>query len=159
MPNYVKVDSKPFHPDTYMGPEHDEDEAVHDSGRETSMSIKLKVENTLRWRWTKDANGQDVSYPSILPSIYPLMKFCLHTCRSENRIAGSSDGPTEPSVCASGRSYLTLASQSTPLPPYRGRPSASSGVRPSLSNLSHSHRHPRLPHLPHLANPKASPTL
>lgn len=62
MPNYVKVDSKPFHPDTYVGPEHEEEELGHgDSGRETSMSIKLKVENTLRWRWTKDAYGQEVS--------------------------------------------------------------------------------------------------
>ncbi|KAF8202193.1 Leo1-like protein-domain-containing protein [Pholiota molesta] len=45
VPNYVKVDSKPFHPDTYVGPEHEEEELGHgDSGRETSMSIKLKVE-------------------------------------------------------------------------------------------------------------------
>ncbi|KAF8909343.1 Leo1-like protein-domain-containing protein [Gymnopilus junonius] len=60
VPNYVKVDSKPFHPDTYMGPEHDEEELLQgDSGRERTMTIKLKVENTLRWRWTKDENGQD----------------------------------------------------------------------------------------------------
>ncbi|KAG6890972.1 hypothetical protein C0992_011731 [Termitomyces sp. T32_za158] len=58
MPNFVKVDSKPFHPDTYMGPEHD-DEELGDNLRERSMSIKLKVENTLRWRWTKDATGID----------------------------------------------------------------------------------------------------
>ncbi|KAF9563955.1 Leo1-domain-containing protein [Agrocybe pediades] len=60
MPNYVKVDTKPFHPDTYIGPEHEDEElAQGDSVREKSMSIKLKVENTLRWRWAKDANGQD----------------------------------------------------------------------------------------------------
>ncbi|PPR03191.1 hypothetical protein CVT26_008039 [Gymnopilus dilepis] len=59
VPNYVKVDSKPFHPDTYIGPEHDEEELQGDSGREKTMSIKLKVENTIRWRWTKDENGQD----------------------------------------------------------------------------------------------------
>ncbi|KAG6891268.1 hypothetical protein C0995_008520 [Termitomyces sp. Mi166 len=58
MPNFVKVDSKPFHPDTYMGPEHDEEE-LGDNIRERSMSIKLKVENTVRWRWTKDAAGID----------------------------------------------------------------------------------------------------
>jgi len=62
MPNYVKVDTKPFHPDTYIGPEQEDEElAQGDSVREKSMSIKLKVENTLRWRWGKDANGQDVS--------------------------------------------------------------------------------------------------
>lgn len=26
------------------------------------MSIKLKVENTVRWRWIKDASDRDVSY-------------------------------------------------------------------------------------------------
>jgi RNA polymerase-associated protein LEO1 len=55
------VDTKPFHPETYLGPEHEEDEILHADGiRERSMTIKLKVENTLRWRWTKDAHGQDV---------------------------------------------------------------------------------------------------
>lgn len=61
MPNFVKLDSKPFHPDTYVGPEHDDEDAPTESLREKSMSIKLKVENTVRWRWLKDANGQDVS--------------------------------------------------------------------------------------------------
>ncbi|KAF7309645.1 hypothetical protein MIND_00335600 [Mycena indigotica] len=61
MPNFVKVDSKPFHPDTYIGPEHEEEEPQHvETLREKSMTIKLKVENTLRWRWTKDAEDQDV---------------------------------------------------------------------------------------------------
>ncbi|KAF8075064.1 RNA polymerase II-associated protein [Lyophyllum atratum] len=58
MPNFVKVDSKPFHPDTYMGPEHEDEESQpSESIRERSMSIKLKVENTVRWRWTKDEAG------------------------------------------------------------------------------------------------------
>lgn len=60
MPTFVKMDSKPFHPDTYIGPEHEEDDSHHnESIREKSMSIKLKVENTVRWRWTKDELGQD----------------------------------------------------------------------------------------------------
>ncbi|KAF8159623.1 Leo1-like protein-domain-containing protein [Crassisporium funariophilum] len=60
IPNFVKLDTKPFHPDTYIGPEHDEEETTqHDNVREKSMSIKLKVENTVRWRWTKDASGQE----------------------------------------------------------------------------------------------------
>ncbi|KAG5650836.1 hypothetical protein H0H81_010866 [Sphagnurus paluster] len=58
MPNFVKVDSKPFHPDTYMGPEHDDEEFQSvENIRERSMSIKLKVENTVRWKWVKDENG------------------------------------------------------------------------------------------------------
>ncbi|KAJ7050515.1 Leo1-like protein-domain-containing protein [Mycena amicta] len=61
MPNFVKVDSKPFHPDTYIGPEHEDEEAQQaETLREKSMTIKLKVENTLRWRWSKDAEDQDV---------------------------------------------------------------------------------------------------
>ncbi|KAH7890708.1 Leo1-like protein-domain-containing protein [Phlebopus sp. FC_14] len=60
MPNFVKVDSKPFHPDTYVGPEQDEEELhQNESVREKSMTIKLRVENTVRWRWTKDEFGQD----------------------------------------------------------------------------------------------------
>lgn len=60
MPTFVKMDSKPFHPDTYIGPEHEEDDGLHNENiREKSMSIKLKVENTVRWRWTKDESGQD----------------------------------------------------------------------------------------------------
>ncbi|KAJ7623466.1 RNA polymerase II-associated protein [Roridomyces roridus] len=61
MPNFVKVDSKPFHHETYMGPEQEEDEAQQaETLREKSMSIKLKVENTMRWRWTKDAEDRDI---------------------------------------------------------------------------------------------------
>jgi hypothetical protein len=72
MPTFVKMDSKPFHPDTYIGPEHDEDDGHHnESIREKSMSIKLKVENTVRWRWTKDEFGQDASSP--LKSRKPLI--------------------------------------------------------------------------------------
>ena len=63
MPNFVKVDSKPFHPDTYVGPEHDDDELHGENVREKSMTIKLKVENTLRWKWIKDELGNDVSIP------------------------------------------------------------------------------------------------
>lgn len=62
MPNFIKVDSKPFHSDTYVGPEQEDDDAnPSESMREKSMSIKLKVENTVRWRWLKDKSGNDVS--------------------------------------------------------------------------------------------------
>jgi hypothetical protein len=54
------VDTKPFHPDTYLGPEHEDEDLQGDNIREKSMTVKLRVENTLRWRWTKDENGQDV---------------------------------------------------------------------------------------------------
>ncbi|KAI9440537.1 RNA polymerase II-associated protein [Lactarius indigo] len=57
MPNFVKVDSKPFHPDTYVGPEHEDDFAG--GTHERDMGIKLRVENTVRWRWVKDKDGQD----------------------------------------------------------------------------------------------------
>jgi len=57
MPNFVKVDSKPFHPDTYVGPEHEDDFASGTHDRD--MGIKLRVENTVRWGWVKDKDGQD----------------------------------------------------------------------------------------------------
>jgi RNA polymerase-associated protein LEO1 len=57
MPNFVKVDSKPFHPDTYVGPEHEED--FLGGTHERDMGIKLRVENTVRWRWAKNRNDQD----------------------------------------------------------------------------------------------------
>ncbi|TFY56751.1 hypothetical protein EVG20_g8809 [Dentipellis fragilis] len=59
MPNFVKVDSKPFHPDTYIGPEH-EDTNLLQGSRERDMGIKLTVENTVRWRWVKDQESHDV---------------------------------------------------------------------------------------------------
>ncbi|KAJ3745461.1 Leo1-like protein-domain-containing protein [Lentinula detonsa] len=61
LPNFVKIDSKPFHPDTYIGPEQEDDDAVQQAEtlREKSMSIKLKVENTIRWRWVKDEYDGD----------------------------------------------------------------------------------------------------
>ncbi|KAM6496973.1 RNA polymerase II-associated protein [Amanita muscaria] len=61
MPNYVRVDTKPFHPETYIGPEQEEEEFQQsETVREKTMSIKLRVENTVRWRWTKDENGRDI---------------------------------------------------------------------------------------------------
>lgn len=52
------MDSKPFHADTYVGPEHeDEDISLTENVRERSMTIKLKVENTVRWRWIKGESG------------------------------------------------------------------------------------------------------
>ncbi|KAK7056231.1 Paf1 complex component [Paramarasmius palmivorus] len=60
MPNFVKVDSKPFHPDTYIGPEQEDEEAQPaETLREKSMIVKLNVENTVRWRWVKDQSGAD----------------------------------------------------------------------------------------------------
>ncbi|KAJ7288411.1 RNA polymerase II-associated protein [Mycena rebaudengoi] len=47
VPNFVKVDPKP-------------ESQQAESLREKSMSIKLKVENTVRWRWTKDADDRDI---------------------------------------------------------------------------------------------------
>lgn len=79
MPNFVKVDSKPFHPDTYIGPEgEDEDAQAAETAREKSMTIKLKVENTVRWRWVKDENGQDVS-TGVLLLYSPKVDLCLAT--------------------------------------------------------------------------------
>jgi len=83
MPNFVKVDSKPFHPDTYVGPEQDDEDTIPSENiREKSMTIKLKVENTVRWRWYKDEFGQDVG-----PTISPTCSLC--TCHPQKRQSNS----------------------------------------------------------------------
>lgn len=68
IPNYCKMDSRPFHPDTYVGPEQDDDENLRTATREKSMGIKLEVQSTVRWRWTQDENGQPVSVAHPSPS-------------------------------------------------------------------------------------------
>lgn len=84
------MDSKPFHPDTYVGPEQDEDDPhPNESIREKSMSIKLKVENTVRWKWIKDEFGQDVS-PCRLASRRFLCP--IQRRQSNSRIIRWSDG-------------------------------------------------------------------
>ncbi|KAI0320889.1 Leo1-like protein-domain-containing protein [Amylostereum chailletii] len=57
LPNFIKLDTKPFHPETYVGPEQEDD--LSSGSRDHDMVVKLRVENTLRWRWTKNAAGQD----------------------------------------------------------------------------------------------------
>lgn len=93
MPNFVKVDSKPFHPDTYIGPEQEDEEAQQaETLREKSMSIKLKVENTLRWRWTKDGTGNDVSeITPLVPRVHQLTHVEQRR-QSNSRVIRWSDG-------------------------------------------------------------------
>ena len=64
MPNYVKLDTRPFSKETYIGQETSADGA---GDRERSMLTKLEVENTVRWKWTKDDYGVDVR------SLYPFI--------------------------------------------------------------------------------------
>ncbi|KAG8959364.1 hypothetical protein FRC00_001693 [Tulasnella sp. 408] len=56
LPNFIKLESNPFDQDTYQGPGIDEDSTLNN--REKSMSIKLEVENTIRWRWVKGPDGR-----------------------------------------------------------------------------------------------------
>ena len=58
LPHFAHMDSKPFHPDTYVEPEPEADAGTE---KDRSLSIKLQVDSTIRWRWTKDAQGKDVS--------------------------------------------------------------------------------------------------
>ncbi|TFL05415.1 Leo1-like protein-domain-containing protein [Pterulicium gracile] len=57
MPNYVHVEPKPFEADYYYGPEQYEDFGGPGSqlSREKSAAVKLRVDNTLRWRWQSNA--------------------------------------------------------------------------------------------------------
>ena len=65
MPNFVSIDTKPYHPETYIGPEQEDEELHGHSAKERSGLFKIRVENTVRWRWSKDEHGQDVGYLTI----------------------------------------------------------------------------------------------
>lgn len=74
MPNFVKLDSKPFDKETYVGPDQTDETLSGNAAeiREKSMSIKLEVENTIRWRWSRDpddpANAVSFLLTQLLPS-------------------------------------------------------------------------------------------
>lgn len=113
MPNFVKVDSKPFHPDIYVGPDQEDEEfAAAENTRESSMSIKLKVENTLRWRWVKDEDGNYVSLP-IPTLIFPCLLFSIVNFSNANLIVASSAGLMDRSVFSWEKSCLTFPSNCT----------------------------------------------
>ncbi|KAM3188425.1 hypothetical protein ACTXT7_000251 [Hymenolepis weldensis] len=54
MPNFLSVETRPFDPAYYEG-ELDEDEVLDEEGR---TRLKLKVENTIRWRTVKNVKGE-----------------------------------------------------------------------------------------------------
>jgi len=56
LPNFLSIETKPFDQAFYED-EIDEDEVLDDEGR---ARLKLKVENTLRWRHGKDREGNDI---------------------------------------------------------------------------------------------------
>ncbi|CAD5227768.1 unnamed protein product [Bursaphelenchus okinawaensis] len=51
-PNFLSIEPKPFnsHPEAYQR-EVDDDEIIDEEGR---ARLKLRIENTIRWRWVKD---------------------------------------------------------------------------------------------------------
>ncbi|CAE6487490.1 unnamed protein product [Rhizoctonia solani] len=53
MPNFLKLDTKPFHTETYEGPQ---DEYEGEDRKESA--IMLDVTNTIRWRWIQGENGE-----------------------------------------------------------------------------------------------------
>lgn len=56
LPNFLSVETRPFDEQTYED-EIDEDEVLDEEGR---TRMKLKVENTIRWRTLKDDDGNDL---------------------------------------------------------------------------------------------------
>lgn len=56
LPNFLSVETRPFDSQTYED-EIDEDEVLDEEGR---TRMKLKVENTIRWRTRKDEDGNDL---------------------------------------------------------------------------------------------------
>lgn len=56
LPNFLSIDTREYDPPFYED-EIDEDEQLDNEGR---ARMKLKVENTIRWRKIKDENGEEV---------------------------------------------------------------------------------------------------
>lgn len=56
LPNFLSVESRPFDQDTY----EDEMEDGEQQDEEGRTRLKLKVENTIRWRQERDKEGQPV---------------------------------------------------------------------------------------------------
>lgn len=56
LPNFLSVETRPFDPMTYED-EIDEDEMLDEEGR---TRMKLKVENTIRWKTLKDEEGTEM---------------------------------------------------------------------------------------------------
>ncbi|KAH6930944.1 hypothetical protein HPB50_021058 [Hyalomma asiaticum] len=56
LPNFLSVDTRPYDPQWYED-EVDEDEVLDEEGR---ARLKLKVENTVRWRYVYDKMGNPV---------------------------------------------------------------------------------------------------
>ncbi|XP_073235660.1 RNA polymerase-associated protein LEO1-like [Porites lutea] len=56
MPNFLSIERKPFDPALYED-EMEEDEVLDEEGR---ARLKLKVENTIRWRYRKDEDGNEI---------------------------------------------------------------------------------------------------
>lgn len=67
LPNFLHVNPKPFDPNTYEG---EDDENEHDNENENDDNfnrIKLKVENTIRWR---PRNGVAITADNIMVKSY-----------------------------------------------------------------------------------------
>ncbi|KDN43246.1 hypothetical protein RSAG8_06213, partial [Rhizoctonia solani AG-8 WAC10335] len=53
MPNFLKLDTKPFHNETYEGPQDD-----YEGEERKESAIMLDVTNTIRWRWVQGESGE-----------------------------------------------------------------------------------------------------
>jgi RNA polymerase-associated protein LEO1 len=56
LPNFLSIDCRPFDSETYEDEIEDED-SLDEEGR---ARLKLKVENTIRWRQSFDAEGKSL---------------------------------------------------------------------------------------------------
>ena len=56
LPNFLSIECRPFDPETYEDEIEDED-SLDEEGR---ARLKLKVENTVRWRQSFDAEGKSL---------------------------------------------------------------------------------------------------
>jgi RNA polymerase-associated protein LEO1 len=59
LPHFLKYEHRPFHPDTFQG--LSEKDVTTAANADRSLSIKLELANTIRWKWITREDGTLVS--------------------------------------------------------------------------------------------------
>lgn len=62
MPNFLTIVQKPFDRESYLEEAQSEREETTIHQYDTNQRIRLKVENTIRWRYVKNKDGTYVGY-------------------------------------------------------------------------------------------------
>lgn len=94
LPNFMNVEHRPFAPDTY----DEEDEIARSEA--TGASTSVSVENTIRWRTTKNPNGEVRCPRRSAQCIQVEHRVTIDDRKSKSRMRDSYGGQMAPSLCS-----------------------------------------------------------